>query len=482
MGLSKTTLVVLVTLQCLFSCAYLVAAQGSWALLNNNAGISSMHTAVTHMNTVIMLDRTNTGPSAIKLPNGRCRNQPVERISKVDCYVHSVMFNPGNNQVRPLYVYTDTWCSSGQFFDNGRMVQTRGDFEGNRKIRTLQPCGVGDNCDWIELGENLATGRWYSSNQLLPSDNNLYPFVYLLPNGDLFVFTNRNFVQLNWNSSKVVRGYPQILENPRNYPSAGSAVMLPLTWQTGFGFAQIMVCGGAAAGASNARNANAPASFSCGTIVASSGNPVWAMQNMPIRRVMGDMINLPTGDILIINGAQNGYQGWGKANNPALNPVNYNPVTKQFQIYAKTNIPRMYHSTANLLSDGRVLLAESNTHQFYTYNGQYPTDLRVEAFSPPYLGAGFNGVRPAIQGYPNRIKYKQVFVVNFAVGQRVGAVEVNMNSAPYLKTMLPTKAGNGWSVQVTAVPENTIAPPTYYLLFVVQNGIPSKGVWIKQNN
>nr|PNR49581.1 hypothetical protein PHYPA_011477 [Physcomitrium patens]PNR49582.1 hypothetical protein PHYPA_011478 [Physcomitrium patens] len=381
-----------------------------------------MHTVVTHMNTVIMLDHTNTGPSAIKLLNGRCRNQPAERISKVDCYAHSIMFNPGNNQVRPLYVYTDTWCSSGQFFNNGRMVQTGGDFEGNRKIRTLQPCGAGGNCDWVELEENLVTGCWYSSNQLLPSgiqqiivggrntpsyefypkrragegfynlgmlggDNNLYPFVYLLPNGDLFVFANRN------------SGYPQILGNPRNYLFAGSAVMLPLTWQIGFEFAQIMVCGGAAAGASNTGNANAPMSFSCGTIVASSKNP-----------------------------------GWGKANNPALNPVNYNPVTKQFQIYAKTNILRMYHSTANLLADERVLLVRSKTHQFYT----------------------FNGVRLAIQGYLNRIKYKQVFVVNFAMGQRVGVVEVNMNSAPYvthsfaqgqrqmkLKTMLPTKAGNG---------------------------------------
>lgn len=489
-----------------------------------------MHTAVTHMNTVIMLDRTNIGPSAIKLPDGRCRKQPAERISKTDCYAHSVMFNPANNQVRPLYVYTDTWCSSGQFFDNGRMVQTGGDFEGNRKIRTLQPCGAGGNCDWVELGENLATGRWYASNQLLPSGirqiivggrntpsyefypkrkagegffnlgmlggyNNLYPFVYLLPNGDLFIFAVRDSVQLNWNSGKVVRGYPQIPGNPRNYPSAGSAAMLPLTWQTNFGFAEIMVCGGAATGASNSGNANAPASASCGRIVATAGKPNWAMQNMPIRRVMGDMINLPTGDILIINGAQNGYQGWGMANNPALNPVNYNPTKKQFQVYAKTNIPRLYHSTANLLADGRVLLAGSNTHQFYTYNGQYPTELRVEAFSPPYLGAGFNGVRPAIQGYPKFIKYKQVFVMTFTVGKRVGGVEVNMNSAPYvthsfaqgqrqmkLKTSVPAKAGNAWSVQVTAVPGNTIAPPAYYLLFVLQNGIPSKGVWVKQNN
>lgn len=488
-----------------------------------------MHTMVTHYGTAIMLDRTNIGPSAIKLPGGRCRKQPAERISKTDCYAHSVMFNPSNT-VRPLYIYTDTWCSSGQFFASGMMVQTGGDFEGNRKIRTLMPCPPSGNCDWTELGENLATGRWYASNQLLPTGlrqiivggrntpsyefypkrkvgekffnlgvlggyDNLYPFVYLLPNGDLFIFANRDSVQLNWNNGRVVRAYPQIPGNPRNYPSAGSAALLPLVWQNNFGQAEIMVCGGAATGASRTGNANAPASASCGRIVATAGAPKWAMQNMPIRRTMGDMINLPTGDVLIINGAQNGYQGWGKANNPALNPVNYNVARKTFQVYAKTNIPRMYHSTANLLPDGRILVAGSNTHQFYTYRGAYPTELRVEAFSPPYLAGGNGAVKPAIKAYPKALKYKQNFVITFGIGRRVGGVEVNMLSAPFvthsfaqgqrlmkLKTAAPVKAGANWSVGVTAVPGNTIAPPAWYMFFVVQNGVPSKAVWIKQNN
>ncbi|KAG0593030.1 hypothetical protein KC19_1G299800 [Ceratodon purpureus] len=515
---------VVVVLQLLSSQA---AAQGSWKLLNKNAGIAAMHAAVTHFDTVIMLDRTNIGPSAIKLPGGRCRKQPLERISKTDCFAHSVMFNPRNGGVRPLFVFTDTWCSSGQFFANGMMVQTGGDFEGNRKIRTLAPCAAGGNCDWTELKEPLAVGRWYSSNQLLPSGirqiivggraaasyefypkrkpgegafklgmlagtDNLYPFVYLLPNGDLFIFANRNSVQLNWGSGKVVRNYPIIPGNPRNYPSAGSAVLLPLTSQTGFGVAEVMICGGAAAGASRTGNVNAPASASCGRMVVTAGNPKWAMSNMPIRRTMGDMINLPSGDVLIINGAQNGFQGWGKANNPALNPVNYNPTTGRYQVFAKTNIPRLYHSTANLLSDGRILLAGSNTHQFYTYTGKFPTELRVEAFSPPYLQ---NGNRPAMTGWPRTLKYKQVFVVTFNVPARNGGVEVIMNSAPYvthtyaqgqrqvkLKTTAPVKAGRGWSVQATAVPGATIAPPSYYIMFLVQNGIPSNGVWVKQNN
>jgi hypothetical protein len=395
-----------------------VLAQGSWALLTKNAGIASMHAAVTHYDTVILLDRTNTGPSAIKLPRGRCRRQPLERVSKVDCYAHSVMYNPRTGTVRPLFIYTDTWCSSGQFDMTGMLVQTGGDFEGNRKIRTLLPCAANGDCDWRELAQPLSIGRWYASNQLLPAGNrqiimggratatyefypkrrpgegafrlamlgganNLYPFVYLLPNGNLFVFANRNSVQLNYNTGRIIRNYPIIPGNPRNYPSAGSAVLLPLTYP--FTAAEVMICGGAAANAASTNNVNVRTSTSCGRMVVTAARPGWAMSNMPIRRCMGDMINQPSGDVLIINGAQNGFQGWGKATNPALYPVNYNPLTGRFTVYARTTIPRLYHSTANLLSDGRILLAGSNTHQFYTYRGAFPTELRVEAFSPPYL-------------------------------------------------------------------------------------------------
>lgn len=523
MGSINAALLVAVVLQCLT----LAAGQGTWQLIQKNAGIATMHAAITHFDTAILLDRTNIGPSQIKLPGGRCRRQPLERISKVDCYAHSVMMNPANGAVRPLYIFTDTWCSSGQFFDNGRLVQTGGDFEGNKKIRTLTPCPVSGNCDWVELAEILNQGRWYSTNQLLPTgirqiimggrgtatyefypkrragegsfnlamlggSDNLYPFVFLLPNGDLFVFANQDSVQFNYNTGRIVRNYPRLGPNPRNYPSAGSAVMLTLNWNQNFGVAEILVCGGASAGVSRSGNANAPASTSCGRIVATAAAPRWANFNMPIRRTMGDMINLPTGDVLIINGAQNGYNGWGLANNPALNPVLYSPGTGRFTTLAKTGIARMYHSTASLLSDGRILVAGSNTHQFYTYTGPFPTELRVEAFSPPYLQAGN---RPAITRYPIALKYKQVFTITFNVGVRRGGVDVFQRSAPFvthafaqgqrlmkLKTSVPVRVGGGYSVTVTAVSGNTIAPPAYYILFLVQNGVPSKGVWTKQNN
>eukprot|EP00250_Pteridium_aquilinum_P029644 c3988_g1_i1 orf=44-253(+) len=45
-------------------------AQGSWQLLLQNAGIASMHTAVTHYGNVVFLDRTDIGPSQINLTGG----------------------------------------------------------------------------------------------------------------------------------------------------------------------------------------------------------------------------------------------------------------------------------------------------------------------------------------------------------------------------------------------------------------------------
>lgn len=507
--------------------AVVVAGQGTWQVVQKNAGIAAMHTAVTHYDQAIFLDRTNIGATAIKLPNGRCRNQPLERVLKKDCYAHSVMFNPANGAVRALFIFTDTWCSSGQFFGNGMMVQTGGDFEGNKVIRKLTPCAAGGTCDWVETADRLTTGRWYASNALLATgarqvivggrdgpnyefypkrtagegsfyvpmlggQDTLYPYVILLPNGDLFFFAARKSVQVNWNTQKIVRSFPDIPGPNRNYPSAGSSLLLPLAWQTSFSQAEVMVCGGAQSGAANANNVNAPADSTCGRMVITAAKPAWVMSTMPIRRTMGDMVNLPTGEVLIINGAQNGFQGWGKATNPALNPVNYNYFTNKFTVWGKTTIPRLYHSTANLLTDGRILIAGSNTHQFYTYTGQFPTELRVEAFSPPYLAASGNSVKPSIKSYPKQIKYNQVFTVTFSAATRTGPVECIMNSAPYtthsysqgqrqarLRTSVPVKVSGGWSTQVNAVNSANALPPAYYMLFVVQNYIPSQGVWVQ---
>lgn len=411
----------------LLQLASLTNAQGTWELLLDNAGIASMHTAVTHYNTVIFLDRTNIGRSEIDLPNGECRENDDELALKKDCTAHSVMFDPSSNSVRALWVQTDPWCSSGQFQGDGTMVQTGGDFEGIKKIRTLVPCGRDDECDWVEERTELSEGRWYATNQILPDGktqiviggrdaytyefvpkrnrnegvfylklledtnsaqgDNMYPYVHLLPSGDLYIFANRDSIVLNYKTDKVVKTFPRIPGEPRNYPSAGSSVMLPIDQASSYTVVEVLVCGGARNRAFTNYRQQYPASLTCGRMVVTDNDPKWAMEDMPMPRTMGDMIILPMGEVLIINGAENGSQGWGRASNAVLTPVKYATYNagNRFETLAASDIPRVYHSTANLLVDGRILLAGSNTHQYYTFTGRFPTELRIDAFSPPYL-------------------------------------------------------------------------------------------------
>lgn len=134
---------------------------GTWELLMENAGVSSMHTAVTRFNTVVLLDRTNIGPSRKMLRKGHCRSDPNDAILKHDCYAHSVLFDPQTNQIRPLMINTDTWCSSGQFLPDGSLLQTGGDLDGFKKIRKFDPCELNGSCDWVELADvELSEGRW----------------------------------------------------------------------------------------------------------------------------------------------------------------------------------------------------------------------------------------------------------------------------------------------------------------------------------
>ncbi|CAK9205877.1 unnamed protein product [Sphagnum troendelagicum] len=75
---------------------------GSWQVVVQNAGIASMHGAVTHYGKVVVLDRTNIDPSQLPLPPGVCRNNPQDRVSKHDCTAHSAVYTPGTYNIQPL--------------------------------------------------------------------------------------------------------------------------------------------------------------------------------------------------------------------------------------------------------------------------------------------------------------------------------------------------------------------------------------------
>lgn len=519
-----------------------VDAASRWQLLQRSVGLSAMHMQLLNNDRVVMFDRTDFGPSNINLPAGKCRRDATELALKLDCTAHSVEYDVLKNTVRPLTIQTDVWCSSGAVLPDGRLLQTGGFSDGAQKIRLFKPC---PNCDWQET-DGLAATRWYATNQVLPDgrviifggraqfnfefypkpattqpafnfpflaktndqgiENNLYPFIFLHPDGNLFVFANNRAILFDYTGNRVVKTYPAMPDgNPRNYPSTGSAVLLPLkNLQQAVVDAEVLVCGGAPTGSFvQALNGKfSTALNTCGRIRTNDPNPRWVMETMPHPRVLGDMTLLPNGDVLIINGASAGVAGWDFGRNPVLNPdlyKPYNPVGARFQTQNPTGIPRMYHSAAMLLRDGRVLVGGSNPHQYYNFTGvPYPTELSLEAFYPPYLDAKFEPIRPRILKPRSRVKitYNQMLNIEVGVkGRFVGKEAYATMVAPSFAThsfsmnqrilVLENTISNGGGavdgrmvMKVKTPPSKNLAPPGYYLLFAVHQAIPSEGIWV----
>ncbi|GJT56458.1 aldehyde oxidase GLOX-like protein [Tanacetum coccineum] len=526
--------------------------EGEWQLLHENIGISPMHMQLLHNDKVVMFDRTDIGPSNITLPFNLCRYDPFDSVLQKDCTAHSVLYDIRTNMFRPLSIRTDTWCSSGAVLADGTLVQTGGYNDGDHTVRTMVPC---DNefCDWIEFPGYLTEPRWFSTDQLLPDgrviivggrrqfsyefypmgladyfssfvnsssylldflkgtsdgviENNLYPFVHLLPDGNLFIFVNVRSVVIDYKHNQVVKYLPAITgEDPRSYPYSGSSVLLPLD-ENKLVEPEVMVCGGAQRDAYvdiKRDRTFARAVPTCGRIKLSDENPSWEMETMPLGRVMGDMVILPNGDVIIINGAGSGTAGWDNARDPVTRPVIYHPnnlPNTRFSVMQPTSIPRLYNSGAILITDGRVLVAGSNPNQFYNFtNVEFPTDLRLEAFSPPYLTKENAALRPVIVSLDEVVEYKKQLMVTFTVVKYLKLAKVTVRIiAPSFTThslgmnqrmvVLPEVRNvsfvgelldRTYTIEVAGPSTAEIAPPGYYMLYLVHAGVPSPGKWVK---
>ncbi|KAI6668102.1 hypothetical protein NL676_032957 [Syzygium grande] len=81
-------------------------------LLVADASIDSMHTVVTRFNNVVLLNRTNIGPTHLRLPTAIAGSspqyRPQARLLRPLCNAR-----PRHQPDPPLTILTDTWCSSG---------------------------------------------------------------------------------------------------------------------------------------------------------------------------------------------------------------------------------------------------------------------------------------------------------------------------------------------------------------------------------
>ena len=158
----------------------------------------------------------------------------------------------------------------------------------------------------------------------------------------------------------------------------------------------------------------------------------------------------------------------------------WNPDTETWTKVDALQNGRLYHSTALLLPDGRVLMAGG---------GQLPSvptivDQRnAEIYSPPYL---FKGPRPTITAAPAAAAYGASFDVTTPDAASISQVSlVRLPSVTHAIDMnqrfqfLNFTTGAG-KLTVTAPANANLAPPGDYMLFVLNsNGVPSVASMIR---
>jgi hypothetical protein len=201
--------------------------------------------------------------------------------------------------------------------------------------------------------------------------------------------------------------------------------------------------------------------------------PAWRQTaSMAFARVTHNVTLLPDGTVLVTGGSGN-----ANVSDPAsvvYNAELWSPTTETWTTMAAMQVPRVYHSTALLLPDGRVLEAGSGR-----FNGTGPgvEQFSSEIYSPPYL---FKGVRPTITSVPTTIAYGSTFSVATPDAARIATVSlVRLGSVTHAFNSgqrflsLAFQPGSG-TLSVTAPLNGNVAPPGYYMLFILDtNGVPS---------
>jgi hypothetical protein len=178
---------------------------------------------------------------------------------------------------------------------------------------------------------------------------------------------------------------------------------------------------------------------------------------------------LPDGNVLVTGGgtALDGYD----INKATRRPELWSPATETWQTLASASIPRLYHSTALLLPDGRVFTAGSGN------DGPAIDQTQAEIFSPPYL---FKGARPTIGGAPDLIQYGAAFSVSTPDAASIASVSLIRPGAVThafdedQRALSLTFTASAGSLTIQAPANANLAPPGYYMLFLVSSaGVPS---------
>ncbi|KAI8807472.1 glyoxal oxidase N-terminus-domain-containing protein [Cladochytrium replicatum] len=442
---------------------------------------------------------------------------------------------------REMHIKTDIFCAAGNILPDsiGRFLAVAGwADEALQGVRVYKPTGqhfVNGTTDWEENPPalHLKVARWYPTTatltngsiivvggsaaantpnqpsvEILPNPansgptplelpllvqtdgHNLYCGVYVLPNtGALFIFAGERAQLLRQTDFSIQRELPicpngVLREGYRTYPFTGSYALLPMTAPAYR--PEFLVCGGGIGGGGKAHN-------TCARIGPEDTNPTWIVERMPFDRVMPNMVQLPDGTYLIVNGAAEGVAGFGLAKKPVLTAILYDPaavVHKRISILNTTVVARMYHSEATLLPDGTVLISGSDPA-----DNDFPEEYRLEIYVPPYIAN--NPPRPTFtlaNGASRDLAYGQGLALTVVARTtnkpiRVSFMRdgVNTHSTHMDQrfiwldiTIGPTSQTGSGTYTVRMPPNGKVAPPGWYQIWVLEGPTPcQEHTWVR---
>lgn len=455
---------------------------GVWTTLNYGSPINPVHVALTHNGQILVISGSGNYPGNNALTAG--------------------VWNPATQRMKTFVIGSDMFCNGMVVLPDGRPFVIGGtrsyQFTGLSSTALFDPIA-----GTFSAGPNMADGRWYPTGTVLPNGTvmaisglnsagnmnktveiynpatnlwspagaafasvQFFPRQFVLPNGKVFESGWNPDTQM-WDPS--THGWtPVAMTNYGQDRTYGTSVLLPLTPANGFKPKVIIMGGGP-----SATNITATTE----TIDLSAPAPAWAWgPNMIAPRIEVNATLLPNGKVLVSGGSSQDED----AATAVLAAELYDPGTNTFAPAGKMAYPRLYHSNTILLPDATVLALGGNP-----IRGAY--EGHMEIYSPPYLftSAGTPATRPVMSSVPAKITYGATFTVNTSalsnsasvVMMRAGAVTHSFNMDQRLVGLSFTP-GSG-AITITAPANAKLAPPGWYLLFIVDSGVPSVGSFVQ---
>ncbi len=331
------------------------------------------------------------------------------------------------------------WYPSATVLPNGVVVVLTGTDENDLYVGTPE---IWSNGSW----RTATAGESY---KILP----YYPRAFAAPNGQLFYAGEKQ--QTAYYDPAGLGKWTAVADRQVASRDYGSAVM----YQPG----KIIYIGGGAPTAT------------AEMIDLNQGSPSWrytSPMSTPRRQMNATL--LADGKVLATGGTA--APGFSDVTGAVFAAEEWDPATEQWTTMASEQRVRVYHSTAVLLPDGRVLEAGSGA------GGGVPDELSGEIFSPPYLftADGSPAPRPTITSLPSNGTWGQAVTVGTPDAAsiskvtflRLGSVTHAFNAGQRFLSLSFSQGAGG--LQVTLPSSVGAAPAGPYMMFILNGaGVPS---------